>query len=235
MSAQFFVHLGFLLSAILLTFVWTANPVLSGFTLQLVAILIILYFLNRFWQKERFQATLAIDGLIFTIVSLLLVAETGGLDSPLFFILYILLFGLALLYEPLITLLFSLALSFFFYHQIENLANLIQIIGLLLIMPVALFFGRQYLKLLEEEQKIKILETKKQVLEREVTHQERETLLWLDLNFKDHLSKILETTANLLADLSHLTKGQREGLKEIRQSAKRLLKLGEKLKEEVEG
>ncbi len=234
MSAQFFVHLGFLLSAILLTFVWTQNPVLSGFTLQLVAILIILYFLNRFWQRERFQATLAIDGLIFTIVSLLLVAETGGLDSPLFFILYILLFGLALLYEPLITLLFSLALAFFFYPQIENLANLIQIIGLLLIMPLALFFGRQYLKLLEEEQKIKILETKKQALEKEVSLQERDTLLWLNLNFKDNLSKILDTSANMLADLSHLTKGQREGLKEIRQNAKRLLKLGEKLKGEIE-
>jgi len=234
MSAQFFVHLGFLLSAILLTFVWTANPILSGFTLQLVAILIILYFLNRFWQKERFQATLAIDGLIFTIVSLLLVAETGGLDSPLFFILYILLFGLALLYEPLITLLFSLTLAFFFYPQIENLANLIQIIGLLLIMPMALFFGRQYLKLLEEEQKIKILETKKQALEKEVSLQERNTLLWLNLNFKDNLSKILDTTANMLADLSHLTQGQREGLKEIRQSAKRLLKLGEKLEGEIE-
>ncbi len=235
MSAQFFIHLAFLLAAILLTFVWTQSPVLSAFTLQLVAILIILYFLNRFWQKKKFGVTMAIDGLIFTLVSLLLVAETGGLDSPLFFILYILLFGLALLYEPLITLLFSLALSFFFYPQIENIANLVQIIGLLLIMPIALFFGRQYLKLLEEEQKIRILEIKKKSLEKEVTHQESKTLLWLNLSFKDHLSKILDISSNMLADLSHLTERQREGLKEIRHSAKRLLKLGDKLKEEIEG
>jgi signal transduction histidine kinase len=235
MSVQFLIHLAFLLAAILLTFVWTANPVLSAFTLQLIAILIILYFLNRFWQKKKFGVTMAIDGLIFTLVSLLLVAETGGLSSPLFFILYILLFGLALLYEPLITLIFSLTLSIFFYPQIENIANLVQIIGLLLIMPIALFFGRQYLKLLEEEQKIRILETKKKSLEKEVTHQEQETLLWLDLAFKEHLSKILEESANMLADLSHLTKEQRERLKIIRQNAKRLLKLGEKLKGEIEG
>lgn len=235
MSAQFFIHLGFLLSAILLTFIWTQSPVLSGFTLQLIAILVILYFLNRFWQKERFGATLAIDGLIFTLISLLLVTETGGLNSPLFFILYILIFGLALLYEPLIILIFALALSFFFYPQIENLANLIQIISLILIMPIALYFSRQYLKLLVEEKKVRFLKTKTKSLEKELTHQEEKALLWLDLTFKDHLSKIIEEAANMLADLSHLTKKQRESLKDIRQNAQRLLKLGGKLKEEIEG
>jgi signal transduction histidine kinase len=235
MSAQFFIHLGFLLAAILLTFVWTSNPVLSGFTLQLVAILIILYFLNRFWQRKKFGVTLAIDGLIFALVSLLLVAETGGLTSPLFFILYILLFGLALLYDPLITLIFCLVLSFFFYSQVKDLTGLIQIIGLLLITPIALFFGRQYLRLLEEERKIKVLEIKKGTLEKEVSQQERETLLWLNLDFKDHLSQIMEVSSNLLADVSKLTSSQREGLKTIRENAKRLLRLGGKLKGEIEG
>jgi signal transduction histidine kinase len=235
MSAQFFIHLGFLLAAILLTFVWTNNPVLSGFTLQLVAILIILYFLNRFWQKKKFGVTLAIDGLIFALVSLLLVAETGGLTSPLFFILYILLFGLALLYDPLITLIFCLVLSFFFYSQVKDLTGLVQIIGLLLITPIALFFGRQYLKLLEEERKIKFLEISKGTLEKEVSQQERETLLWLNLDFKDHLIQIMEISSNLLADVSKLTSSQREGLKTIRENAKRLLRLGGKLKGEIEG
>lgn len=235
MSAQFFVHLGFLLAAILLTFVWMSNPVLSGFTLQLVAILIILYFLNRFWQRKKFGVTLAIDGLIFALVSLLLVAETGGLTSPLFFILYILLFGLALLYDPLITLIFCLVLSFFFYSQVKDLTGLVQIIGLLLITPIALFFGRQYLRLLEEESKIKVLEIKKGTLEKEVSQQERETLLWLNLDFKDHLNQIMEVSSNLLADVSKLTSSQREGLKTIRENAKRLLRLGGKLKGEIEG
>lgn len=235
MSAQFFIHLGFLLAAILLTFVWTSNPVLSGFTLQLVAILIILYFLNRFWQRKKFGVTLAIDGLIFALVSLLLVAETGGLTSPLFFILYILLFGLALLYDPLITLIFCLVLSFFFYSQVKDLVGLVQIIGLLLITPIALFFGRQYLRLLEEERKIKVLEIKKGTLEKEVSQQERETLLWLNLDFKDHLNQIMEVSSNLLADVSKLTSSQREGLKTIRENAKRLLRLGGKLKGEIEG
>jgi hypothetical protein len=200
-----------------------------------VAILIILYFLNRFWQKAKFGFTLAIDGLIFALVSLLLVAETGGLNSPLFFILYILLFGLALLYEPLITAVFAIALSLFFYSQINNLTQLVQIIGLLLIMPIALFFGQQYLKALEEEKKIKVLKTEKKSLKKEVIHQEKETLLWLDLTFKEHLVKIMDVTSNLLSDISHTTKGQREGLKTIRDNAKRLLVLGEKLKKEIEG
>lgn len=235
MSAQLLTHLGFLLTSVLVTFFWIQNSQLQAYTLQLIAILVIFYFLNHFLTQKKLRLTMAIDGLILALVTLLLVSQTGGLTSPLFFLIYILLFGLSLLFDPLVTLVFALALCFLFYRQAENLSSLLSVIGLLLITPLALFFGRQYLRVLEEEKKIKILSQKKQALEQEVSQQEEDTLLWISLSFREHVSKILDASSNMLADLSHLTTSQKENLQKIHESAKRLLKLGEKLKEKIEG
>lgn len=235
MSVQFLIHLGFLLSAVLVTFSWTQSEKFSPHTLQFIAVLIISYFLNHFWASKKLQTTLAIDGLILSLVTLLLVSQTGGLASPLFFLLYILLFGLSLFFAPLVTLIFSLGLCLLFFRQATNLNSLLQLIGLLFITPLALFFGRQYLKILESEEKIKILRKEKGKLNQEVSQQEEDTLLWLSLSFKEHVAKILDASSNLLADLGHLTFVQKEGLQKIHENAKRLLRLGEKLKEKIEG
>lgn len=235
MSARFLTHLGFLLSAILLTFIWTNSPSLNAYTLQLIALLIILYFLNRSLTKKRFDLAIGFDGLILALVTLLLVSQTGGLESPLFFLLYILLFGLALLFDPIITLIFAIALALLFWNQVRTLNALLEMIGLLLITPVALFFGRQYLKVLEEEEKIKILAKQQKKLASEVSQQEKDTLLWLSLTFREHVSQILDTSSNMLADVGRLTLSQKESLQKIHENAKRLLKLGERLKEKIEG
>lgn len=234
MSARFFIHLAFLLSALALTYFWTKHPQLSFYTLQLMALLILLYFANHFFGR-RHKFSLVFDGLIFTIITLLLVSQTGGLTSPLFFLLYILLFGLSLFFEPLPTLLFALALIFFFAGQVKNINHLIQVFSLIFVTPLALFFGKQYLQLLEKEEKIKILEEKKEKLNQEVAQQEEDTLLWLSLAFREHVSQILDTTSNMLTDLSRLTPLQKENLQKIHENAKRLLKLGHKLKEKIEG
>lgn len=234
MTARFLIHLGFLLSAVLVTFLWTVSPYLTPYTVQLIAVLVIFYFLNRSFRVTRLNLDMAIDGLILALVTLLLVTQTGGINSPIFFLIYILLFGLSLLFDPLITLSFSLALCLLFYNQVTGINELLEIIGILLITPLALFFSRQYLKLLESEEKIKIIIKKKEELEEEVTHQEQDTLLWLSLSFKEHVHRIVDTSSNLLTDISKLTPSQKEGLQKIHESAKRLLKLGERLKEDIE-
>lgn len=234
MSAQFFLHSIFLLSAVLVTFAWTRSA-FSVYTLQLIAVLIISYFLNHFFAGKKLRLTLAIDGLILALVTLLLVSQTGGLESPLFFLLYILLFGLSLLFDPIIILIFAIALVLLFLNQAINLFSLLEMIGLILIAPVALFFGRQYLKVLSSEEKIKILRQETGKLAREVGQQEQDTLLWISLSFKEHILRILDASSNLLCDVGRLSLVQKEGLEKIHESAKRLLKLGEKLKEKIEG
>lgn len=239
--SKFLLHSFFLIAAVVLVFFWTNDPTLSIYTLQLIALFVLTYFLNQFFFRRKKQAlsrlNLTIDAVIFTLVILLLVASTGGLTSPLFFLIYFLMFGLALLFEPAITFSLALAMVLFFLlkpTKEEPLIEALQLFSLLLITPLAMFFGRQYLKLLENEEKIKILEEEEEIMEEQIGKEETDILLWATLEFKRGLSEILHQTSDLLADLSHLTLNQKEKLSKIRQIASELLKTGQKLKEEVD-
>lgn len=235
---QFLLHSLFLIAAVILAFLWTSSPRLNFYTLQLIALFLLFFFLNQFLARRRGKRiNLTIDAVIFTMVVLLLVASTGGLTSPLFFLIYFLMFGLALLFEPPISLSLSLAMIIFFLltpTKEEVLTEILQLFSLLLVTPLALFFGKQYLKVLEDEEKIKILEEESQVLEGEIEKEETDVLFWTTLELKKDLSEILDRTSNLLADVAHLTINQKENLQKIRKRAKNLLKTGARLKEEVD-
>jgi len=246
--AKFLLHSAFLILAVVLVFFWTSFPELSVYTLQLIALFVLAYFINQFYfqrKKLLFSRTnLTIDAVIFTLVILLLVASTGGLASPLFFLIYFLMFGLALLFEPLITFSLSLAMVLFFlltpcketplHCKEASLQEALQLLSLLLVTPLAMFFGRQYLKLMADEEKIKILQEESQIIEEEIKKEETDVLLWSTLELKRGLTEILHQTSEMLADLSHLTLKQKEKLSKIRQTASTLLKTGQKLKEEVD-
>ncbi len=235
---KFLLHSLFLLTAVVLAFFWTSSPGLSVYTLQLVAVFILLFFVNQFFTRKRGRReNLTIDGVIFTLIVMLLVYSTGGLTSPLFFLVYFLMFGLALLFEPLITFLLAAAMVLFFLitpNKQEPLTEALQLFSLLLITPLALFFGSQYLKLLESEEKIKILKEEGKIMEEQIKKEETDVLLWASLNLKTGLSEILDQVSELLADLAHLSVSQKERLLKIRARALELLKTGEKLKEEVD-
>lgn len=233
MPRNFFVHSLFLLSAIVLTWFWTSNPGLSLYNLQLIALFVIFYFLSHFLSRSA-PLTSTIDAIIFTIVILLLVSSTGGLSSPLFFLIYFLLFAVSLLFEPLITLVLTAAIFVFFWPNPLVFNSLIQLFSVLLILPLSVFLGRQYLKVLEAHQEIKILKKESQKLEKAITSQETDSLLWLSLNLKDGLLQIVHLTADLLTGLGQLTLTQKEKLEKIHQTAKDLLKSGQKLKEKID-
>lgn len=236
--AKFLLHSLFLLSAVVLAFFWTSNPQLSYYTLQLVALFVVFFFINQFIARHhRHKLNLTIDAVVFTMIVLLLVCSSGGLSSPLFFLIYFLMFGLALLFEPLITISLALAMILFFLFtptKVEPLQEALQLFSLLLITPVATFFGRQYLKVLEDEEKIKILEEEEKIMEEEIAKEETDVLLWTTLELKRGLTEILDQASQMLADVGHLTISQKERLMKIREWAARLLKSGKKLKEEVD-
>lgn len=243
--SKFLLHTLFLFSAVVLAFFWTSSPTLSPYTLQLIALFILLFMINQiilrrsqshaFSRSSRFVFT--IDALIFTSVIMLLIYSTGGLTSPLFFLIYFLMFGLALFFEPPITLSLTaiIALLFFLTPSSQNfLTEVLQLFSLFLITPLALFFSTQYLKFLESEKKIKILQEELKITEEQIAQTETATLLWTTLDFKREISGIIEEVNNLLADISHLTPSQKEKLSKIRQKALSLLKSGEYLKEKVD-
>jgi len=240
-KAGFILHSLFLVAAVVLAFFWTSQPTLSIYTLQLIAIFVLAYFLNQFFIRKKKQPlsriNLTIDAVIFTMVILLLVASTGGLTSSLFFLIYFLMFGLALLFEPAITFSLALAMVLFFLFKPTKekpLTEALQLLSLLLITPLAMFFGKQYLKVLESQEKIKILEEEGEIMEEQIKKEETDTLMWATLELKQGLVGILEQTSNLLTDISHLNLRQKERLSKIRQIATNLLKTGQKLKEEVD-
>jgi len=235
---KFLLHSLFLIAAVVLAFFWISHPLLSTYTLQLIAVFVLLFFLNQFLARHRWgKINLTIDAVVFTMVVMLLVSSTGGLTSPLFFLIYFLMFGLALLFEPLITLSLAAAMILFFLFtptKQEPLTEALQLFSLLLITPLALFFGSQYLKLLESEEKIKILKEESEIMEEQIKTEETNVLLWTTLELKQGLTAILDEVSHLLSDVGHLTITQKERLTKIREQALHLLKTGEKLKEEVD-
>ncbi len=236
--AKFLLHTLFLFVAVVLAFFWTSNPHLSYYNLQLIAVFIAFFFINQILVRHhRHKINLTIDAVIFTVITLLLVMSTGGLTSPLFFLIYFLMFGLALLFEPLISVSLAIVIALFFlftHTKEEPLEELLQLLSLILITPVALFFGKQYLKVLQDEEKIKILEEEEKILSEQIKKEETDVLLWTSLDLKKGLIEILDQTSHLLADVSHLTISQKERLLKIRERATQLLQSSQKLKEEVD-
>jgi len=236
--AKFLLHSLFLIAAVVLAFFWTSNPSLSYYTLQLIAVFVAFFFINQIISRHRRQKiNLTIDSVVFTMIILLLVISTGGLTSPLFFLVYFLMFGLALLFEPLITVSLTIAIVLFFLFtpsQADPMKEILQLFSLILITPVALFFGKQYLRVLVDEEKIKILEEESEIMEGDIKKEETDILLWTSLELKSHLADILDETSQLLADIAHLTGRQKERLLKIRQKTIRLLESGQKLEKEVD-
>ena len=173
------------------------------------------------------------DALLFTAILLLLLTTTGGLGSPFFFLLYFLLFVVALLFDTVFTLVLSLALALFFARDFKTLRDIFQLLSLLFLTPLALYFGRQYLGLTEAQKKIKILIREGRQQEKVIAGAETDSLLWLSLNLKEGLLKIIHQSSELLSDL-RLNFSQKEKLQSVHQTAKELFSSSEKLMDKID-
>jgi len=133
------------LFVIALTYFWTANQSLNRYNLQAAGFAIIFYSSLKLLGRRVEGGLPALDSIFLTAVSLLLVFSTGMAGSPLFFILYFLLFSISLFYDPLQGGLLALALTAIFIRQMPSLSltTLANLFSLLLITPLAMFFGRK--------------------------------------------------------------------------------------------
>lgn len=193
MPARFMLHTALLILAVSGVFFWLNSP-LEPFTLQLVAILVLLYFGSHWLKNKRpklfTRSTITLDVTILTSMILLLVTETGALASPFFFLVFFLLFGVAMLYEVEATLVLTGTLILYFLFlpttDLADYAHLGQLVALIMITPLAIFTGHQYETTLAEKQA-------KRVLAKHLSHQETDTLLFLSLNLKKTLLSALDT------------------------------------------
>ncbi len=225
------LQLGLLTFVTFFSWIWANHPQLSFYTLQLIAVLIIIYLLKNLFSRNANlkHSRNILNSLILTTIVLVLVFSTGGLNSSFFFLLYFLLFNISFLFEPSLTMSFSFILVVFLATHFQFSQDLIKLASLIFAAPLALFFGQQYLKNLAAQERIKIFKRKWLENEKALESEETNILLWLSLNLRNSIAEILEITANLLADLSHLSPTQKKSLKKIRRKAKKLLKQGKKL------
>ncbi len=94
---------------------------------------------------------------IILVASLLIVFYTGGIKSVVFFLVYFLLFGITFTFQPSMILLFLLCLICLFLPQAlqdDVFGNMVKLSSLLLLAPIAFFFGREYRKREKLQEKI---------------------------------------------------------------------------------
>lgn len=226
MPSNFVLHTVLLIGSVTGVYLWLTVPGLAPYTFQLVAVLI-LTFAATHWGRTKLKAkarrrnTVPLDLSLLTAAILLLVTETGALSSPVFFLLYFLLFAVAMLYEIEATLVLTGTLAIYFLlletTNLGSLAHLGELLGLVMITPLALFTGHEYEKVVEEQKRSASLQG---ILAKEET----DTLIFLSTNLKstlltslDRLSLLIPTTkaTSLRDQLSLLYKD----LKELYRSA----------------
>lgn len=225
----FSLHTLFLILSLGLTFLWTKNPSLSPFNLQATGTLILFYFVTRLVTGKTKGAQNSLDAIIFTTITFLIVITTGGVHSPVFFLLYFLLFALSLLFEPVQAIILSLLLiaifGFDLSHNYNNLA-LINLITLFLTTPIAMIFGKKYLQTLEDLGKIK-------QLNQVISEEETDTLLWLSTKAKPTLISLLDTTSQIIS--TNLLPGRlQDRLKQLHQDLISLHQSAEVLEKDIQ-
>lgn len=195
----FIVHSLFLVSSVIFTYLWTKSPLLTPYNLQLVGSLILIYFVCRTILTKNKRLILTLDAVTFIALTLLLVISTGSLYSPVFFLLYLLLFTICLLFEPTQSILLTVSLLAIFLIDsgrtgLDNTA-LINLATLTAITPLALIFGKKYLEALESQGKIQIL---RNIISKEQT----DSLLWITTKANPTIVSIIDAVGDTLIHLN---------------------------------
>lgn len=220
MPARFLLHTALLIASVFGVYFWLTLPGLAPFTLQLVAILVLLY-LGSHWLKSHkptwfHRSTVTLDLTILTSMILLLISETGALASPFFFLCYFLLFATAMLYEIEATLVLTGVLVLFFIFLPDP--DWTQIISLIMITPLAIFTGHSYESKLAEE--------------RALAREETDTLTFLSLNLKRTLVSALDTLSLTIPQTQ--AKNIRGNLQTLYTDLKNLYRSADELEQEID-
>ena len=188
------IHSVVLIGAIGISFLFSSS-FFSQFDLQISAALFIVFFIVRKVLGNRIKSHL-LESVIFTFVILLTINSTGGINSAFFFLLYFLLFSLALLLEPIISITATVALMVFFMISLpagQSIKSLVPLFSLAFLTPFALFMGQAYIEV--QSSKLKV-----QNLSNQLTQKQEETFLFLSLMLKNHLKSIKNAIDNFMGD-----------------------------------
>lgn len=196
-----------LIGSFVLIVIWKNTP-LNDLTVPLLGILIAFYLIIS--ARKRGVGFLSLGGEgpwgIFTLntVIFILIFSTGSVTSPLFFLLYFLGFGIAFVFEPEITFVFVIgAILIFLPDTLKDdiTGNFLKLGSLLLISPLAFFFGKEYRRNDKENEEIEALKERTKdsadTISQDVEQIVKEEKANLKASDMQKLNEVLEETENL--------------------------------------
>ncbi|OGK64677.1 hypothetical protein A2313_02555 [Candidatus Roizmanbacteria bacterium RIFOXYB2_FULL_41_10] len=175
---------------------------LAKYDLQLVALLFIIYF----FTKRRFghsSGMLYFEAWLFVFIITSTVFSTGGVVSPFFFLLYFLLFAVALILDPLVGLVLTITLVIMFLSLSNfsaNLKELLPVLSLPFIAPFAKYLGDLQRRYFQQKNELKHLEKARQKSNNLQAYEKEQTLIFLNTVFQSHLDDINDRLKNFMGD-----------------------------------
>lgn len=198
-------------------FLWEMTP-LSTLTVPILGFLVALYLIISARKKslpagrqEKGFLSMGGDGpwgiFILNTLIFLLIFSTDSINSPLFFLLYFLGFGIAFIFEPILAFVFVLGAILIFVPDVlkgDVTNNILKLGSLILISPLAYFFGKEYRRNDQQDLEIEALkERSKDAADvisediEEVVKSEKQNLKTKDM---EKLNEVLEETEDLRAE-----------------------------------
>lgn len=166
----------------------------------ILAVLIIMGIVYMAIQRRRggsynmlFSAKTGEIFFISTIV-LLMIEITGGVDSPVYFLNYFLLFGLPLISSPLTSLIFAGSIILFYIPDLMRSFNtdiLLRIGSILLLLPLSYFLSNELMK---KQRESTLLKEKAKEIEKNAEDLEVDED---DIDAREKLDEIIESAEEL--------------------------------------
>lgn len=164
----FLSHSLILFVSFVLYMAWEAAPGLHESTSFAIGACILLYLLLSFGKKTQAPAKGAftkdaVSVFALSTLALLLLHATGGFDSPLFFLLYFMLFLVAFFLEPASAFTFSVLCVLLFFRIAaghEELDAWLRLISVPALSPIAYYFGKLMQERMQRDAKSEMLQEK---------------------------------------------------------------------------
>lgn len=218
-------HSIYLLATVLLCLIWAISPY-KMFATQIGATLLSLYIIKHMFKEHiNGKTETMIDSIVLCGLTLVIVTSTGGLNSPVFFLVYFLLFALSLMTTPTtpLVLSFALIIYFLFSTSITSFTQLLPLASFPLITPLAVYFGKEHKRNLYQKHDVLSL---KETVRRET----EDVMLWLTTVFTKELKYIKEK----IDEFPNLSDRQKPYIKSLSDSTDKLKRIGDKLKQSIE-
>lgn len=228
----------------LVVYLFTINPVTKQYSIYALSVSLVLlvvfyvYSLRRVDDAAwRMHARIfKILAFTFTSAMLLWVGTTGWYFSKFFYLLYLLGISLAFLFSTSVAFSFILVLIAILLPQIGDINtnfDIVSVLSLLLIVPLAYFLSHTYLKVKEREKKILILENERKNLESKVDELLQNRITKISANLREPINDIKQL-AYYIPKIS--TKKEKEEYRQrIIKSSEKALTLVRGFEEETTG